>query len=110
LNVQAFQVREGSLGENVTTSGIALDSLPRSARLHLGATAIIEITGLRDPCVKMDRFQRGLRNAVTLRRAGSKRFTKGGAMAIVVQGGVVRTGDQIYIELPKLPHRPLDLV
>jgi MOSC domain-containing protein YiiM len=110
LNTQGFQLRGGSLGENITTSGIALDSLPRTARLHLGATAIVEVTGLRDPCVKMDRFQRGLRNAVTARRFGSKPFTRGGAMSVVVQSGLVCAGDPIQIELPEPPHRPLDLV
>ena len=89
LNGLGFDLQEGSLGENMTTLGIALDSLPRSARLYLGATAIIEITGLRDPCMKIDRFRKGLRRAVTTRRERVRRFTRGGAMAIVVRGGVV---------------------
>ena len=107
---QGFQLGEGSLGENVTTAGIALDSLPRNARLHLGATAIVEVTGLRDPCVKMDRFQPGLRRALTAQRDGVRRFTRGGVMAIVVQGGLVRAGDPIKVELPGQPAIPLDLV
>ena len=103
LQQQGFRLAEGSLGENVTTAGIALDTLPRSARIHLGATAIIEVTGLRDPCVKMDRFQPGLRHAVTDRREGVRRFTRGAAMAIVVQGGLVRAGDPIKVKLPERP-------
>lgn len=110
LQQQGFQLREGSLGENVTTVGIALDFLPRSARLHIGATAIVEVTGLRDPCIKMDRFQYGLRRAVTERRGGVRRFTRGGAMSIVVQGGLVRVGDPIEVEMPKPPLVPLGIV
>ena len=110
LQQQGFRLGEGSLGENVTTVGIALDLLPRSARLHLGATAIVEVTGLRDPCVKMDRFQRGLRRAVTERREDVRRFTRGGAMGIVVRGGLVRVGDPIQVELPKPPLVAMNLV
>jgi MOSC domain-containing protein YiiM len=110
LKLQGFEMREGLLGENVTISGIALDSLPRLAQLHLGATAIIEITGLRAPCVKMDRCQRGLRAAVTARSLGGWCYTRGGAMGIVVRGGVVRAGDEIRVGLPDLPHRALELV
>ena len=110
LQQQGFQLGEGSLGENVTTAGITLDSLPRSARLHLGSAAIVEVTGLRDPCVKMDRFRPGLRRAVTARREGVRRFTRGGVMAIVVRGGLVRAGDPIEVEVPGQPPVPLGLV
>ena len=94
----------------MTTAGIVLDLLSRCARLHLGPTAIVEVTGLRDPCVKMDRFKPGLRRAVTDQREGVRRFTRGAVMAIVVQGGIVRAGDPVKIELPEGPHVPLNLV
>jgi MOSC domain-containing protein YiiM len=32
---------------------------------------------------------------------------KAGVMAVVIEGGVVRAGDKIGIELPATPHQPL---
>src|SRR5688500_4948905 len=47
---EGFQVRPGELGENVTTRGLDLHALPRGTVLLLGADAVVEITGLRNPC------------------------------------------------------------
>src|SRR5882757_1248323 len=54
LATAGFIVAAGEMGENVTTRGIDLLSLPRGARLRIGAEAIVEITGLRSPCVQID--------------------------------------------------------
>jgi MOSC domain-containing protein YiiM len=68
------------------------------------------VTGLRNPCGQLDGIQPGLRSA-TIDRAGDEVVRrKAGIMGIVVAGGDVRAGDAIGVELPALPHRPLDVV
>lgn len=110
LQAAGFSVRPGELGENITTRGIALLSLPTGTRLHLGPDAIVEVTGLRNPCAQLDRFQPGLMAAVLSRDAQGHLVRKAGIMGIVVRGGTVRPLDPIYPELPPPPHRPLDRV
>ena len=102
-----FAVWPGDLGENITTRGLDLLSLPEGTRLRLGAGAVIEITGLRNPCVQLDRLQPGLMAAVLDRDASGELVRKAGVMAIVLAGGEVRPGDSIAIEMPQLPHREL---
>lgn len=110
LNASGFTVGPGELGENITTRGIDLLGLPSGARLHLGTNAVIEITGLRNPCVQLDRFQPGLMTAVLARDEHGALVRKSGVMAVVVRVGDVRPGDDIAIELPAPPHRPLEVV
>lgn len=98
------------MGENITTRGIDLLSLPTGTKLHLGDTAIVELTGLRNPCTQLDRFQPGLMAAVLGRDEQGKLIRKAGVMGIVVVGGKVDPGNSIYIELPPQPHQPLDRV
>lgn len=107
LREAGFVVNPGDLGENVTTRGIDLLSLPARTRLRLGAEAVIEVTGLRNPCVQIDRFQQGLMAAVIGRDAEGRPAYKAGVMAVVIAGGVVRPGDAIAIELPAEPHERL---
>jgi MOSC domain-containing protein YiiM len=107
LREQGFRVAAGELGENVTTRGLDLLALPAGTRLRLGAEAVIELTGLRNPCVQIDRFQQGLMAAVIGRDAEGHPAYKAGVMAIVLAGGVVRPGDAIAVELPAEPHRAL---
>jgi MOSC domain-containing protein YiiM len=104
LRQAGFPVNPGDLGENVTTRGIELLALPTGTRLRLGAEAVIEVTGLRNPCVQIDRFQQGLMAAVIGRDAEGRPRYKAGVMAIVIAGGVVRPGDRIVAELPAEPH------
>lgn len=110
LRAAGFAVSAGQMGENVTTRGIGLLGLPTGTRLHLGETAVVEVTGLRNPCVQLDRFQRGLMAAVLGRDAAGRLIRKAGIMAIVLAGGEVRPGDPIRITLPPVPHRPLEPV
>ena len=107
LRGKGFVVQPGDLGENVTTSGIDLLALPTGARLHLGAHAVVEVTGLRNPCVQIDNFQNGLMAATLDRDAGGNLVRKAGIMSIVIADGDVQPGDAIGVELPALPHRPL---
>ena len=109
LNAQGFQVLPGDLGENITTRNIALIALSAGARLHLGADAIIEVTGLRNPCWQLDAFQPGLTAASLGRDAAGGLVRKAGVMAIVIAGGVVRPDDRIDVGHPPV-FRPLERV
>lgn len=102
-----FTVAAGELGENITTSGLDLLALPAGTRLHIGPQAVVEVTGLRNPCRQIDRFQAGLMAAVLGRAADGSVIRKTGVMGIVVTGGAVRSGDPIAVVLPDLPHIPL---
>jgi len=110
LSARGFVVRPGDMGENITTRGINLLALPSGTRLHLGPTAIVEVTGLRNPCVQIDRFQRGLLAAVVDRDAAGEIVRKSGVMSIVVRDGEVGPGDSIAVELPAGPRRRLEVV
>ena len=107
LAQRGFVVNPGDLGENVTTSGISLLDLPRGTELHLGPSAIVELTGLRTPCAQIDRFQSGLMAAVLDRDAEGNVVRKSGVMGIVRTDGVVHTNDVITVRLPDGPHEPL---
>eukprot|EP01035_Chromulina_nebulosa_P058910 gene58910-80671_t len=107
LRGKGFNINPGDLGENVTTAGIDLLALSAGTRLHLGASAVVEITGLREPCVLMDRFQHGLKAATQDRDADGRPVPRAGIMSVVLTGGDVRPGDNIRIEPPEGPHRPL---
>ena len=100
----------GDMGENVTTRGIDLLALPAGTRLRLGEAAEVEITGLRNPCSQIDRFQPGLMANVLDRDANGRLVRKAGVMAVVRRGGAVRPGDPIVVQLPETPHRPLEPV
>jgi MOSC domain-containing protein YiiM len=107
LRAAGFSVAAGQMGENLTTRGIDLLALPTGTRLRLGARAVVEITGLRNPCVQLDRIQAGLMSATLGRDPRGELIRKAGVMAIVISDGDVRPGDPIAIELPPEPHQPL---
>jgi MOSC domain-containing protein YiiM len=102
-----FAVAAGEMGENVTTRGIDLLGLPTGTRLRLGATAVVEITGLRNPCAQLDGIQPGLMAATLDRDADGRLVRKAGVMGVVLTDGEVRPGDPIRVELPPEPRRPL---
>ena len=87
LIAQRFNVGPGVMGENITTRGIDLLGLPRGARLHIGNAAIIEVTGLRNPCRQLDDHQAGLTEAVLERPARGPLVRKAGIMGIVLAEG-----------------------
>ena len=107
LRAAGFSVSAGVMGENVTTRGVDLLRLPTGARLHLGAEAVVAVTGLRNPCRQLNKLQRGLMQATLARDEEGRLIRKAGIMAIVVAGGEVRRGDPIEIELPPEPYAPL---
>jgi MOSC domain-containing protein YiiM len=107
LATQGFALQPGRLGENVTTRGLDLLALPAGARLRLGGSALVEVTGLRNPCAQMNTIQPGLMAATLARDAAGGLIRKAGVMAVVLAGGEVRPGDPIVVELPRQPFRPL---
>jgi MOSC domain-containing protein YiiM len=110
LRASGFLVRAGEMGENITTRGVDLLGLPVGARLYLGAQAVVEITGLRNPCAQLDSIQAGLMAAVLDRDAQGNLVRKAGVMGIVLAGGEVRPTDPIRVELPPGPPQPLEPV
>ncbi|MFF3308879.1 MOSC domain-containing protein [Streptomyces sp. NPDC002952] len=105
-----FSVTAGQLGENVTTRGIDLLGLPTGALLRLGGEAVVEVTGLRNPCAQIDGLQKGLLKRMVERDGDGAPRPLTGVMSVVRAGGVVRPGDPIVIELPDGPHHPLRIV
>jgi MOSC domain-containing protein YiiM len=110
LREAGFAVHPGDMGENITTRGIDLLALPVDTVLLLGETARVQVTGLRNPCLQLDRFQPGLMKAVLGRDENGGLVRKAGIMAIVLAGGDLRAGDGIGVELPPEPHRRLGVV
>lgn len=102
-----FAVAAGQLGENVTTRGVDLLGLPTGARLHLGSSAVVEVTGLRNPCSQINDFAPGLLGHVVGRDEDGNVVRKAGVMGVVLADGEVRPGDPIRVELPPEPHDPL---
>jgi MOSC domain-containing protein YiiM len=110
LRAAGFAIRAGDMGENVTTSGVDLLGLPTGTRLRIGAEAVVEVTGLRNPCRQLNDFRPGLMQATLDYDADGSLIRKAGIMAIVVTGGDVRPGDPIAVELPVGAHQPLEPV
>ena len=95
------------MGENVTTRGVDLLALPTGTRLRLGPSAIVEVTGLRNPCLQLEGIHSGLMQAVLDRDANGELIRRAGVMGIVLTGGDVRPGDAIEVTLPERGHSPL---
>lgn len=110
LAAKGHQINAGDLGENITTTGIDLLSLPRHSLLHIGRTVVLEVTGLRNPCAQIDNFETGLLKAVLGRDEEGELVRKAGIMSIVLSGGLVKAGDVVKIELPAEPHLKLERV
>jgi MOSC domain-containing protein YiiM len=103
LRSAGLRVSAGEMGENVTTAGLDLLGLPLGTRLGLGETAVVQVTGLRTPCLQMDRFRPGLQRACLGRNTDGSLARRAGVMAIALVSGTVRPGDSIAVELPPKP-------
>jgi MOSC domain-containing protein YiiM len=110
LHDRGFTVGPAELGENITTRGIDLLGLPTGTLLRVGGSVVLKLTGLRNPCVQINRLQPGLMAAVLARGENGELIRKAGVMAIVQAGGVLRPDDPIVIELPAPPHLPMEQV
>lgn len=110
LRPKGFNIAPGDIGENILTRGVDLLGLPTGTLLRVGEAAEVRVTGLRNPCLQLDRFKPGLMSATLDRDAAGRLIRKAGVMAIVVTSGEVRPGDPIEVILPAAPHRPLQPV
>ncbi len=110
LQARGFKIGAGQMGENITTRGIDLLSLPKGTKMFLGETALLEITGLRNPCTQLDGLQEGLMNAVLDHDENGELIRKAGIMGVVLAGGKVKPGDEIRVELPPKPFERLERV
>jgi MOSC domain-containing protein YiiM len=110
LERQGFMIGPGDIGENILTRGLDLLALPTDTILRIGGTAEIKVTGLRNPCIQLNRFRPGLMAATLARDRAGNLIRKAGIMAVVLTGGEVRPGDPIEAILPERPHRGLQPV
>lgn len=110
LSKQGFVVQPGNLGNNITTVGIDLMSLPKGTLLKIGSFVELEVTGLRNPCKQIDDFQKGLLSAVVMRGKNGELLRKSGIMTVVKAGGLVKANDIISPIYPQKPYLPLERV
>jgi hypothetical protein len=110
LRKQGFEVDPGTLGENITTFGLDVHALPRDTLLHIGPSAIVKVTGLRNPCKQLDTYQEGLMQAVLSRTSSGEVMRKCGIMGVVLAGGEIAPGDRIGVAIPDAPHCKLERV
>lgn len=107
---KGFNVQPGQMGENITTRGLSLLTLPAGTLLHIGEEAVVALTGLRNPCAQLDGVIPGLMEAVLDRDGSGALVRKAGVMAVVITAGVVRPGDAIRAVVPDGAHKPLEVV
>jgi MOSC domain-containing protein YiiM len=107
LRARGYDVSPGRMGENITTRGVDLLGLVTGSRLHLGDDAVVEVTGLRNPCRQLEQIGPGLMQAVLSRDEHGALVRRAGVMAVVLAGGAVHPGDHVTVELPDPPHRAL---
>ncbi|WEG14635.1 MOSC domain-containing protein [Pullulanibacillus sp. KACC 23026] len=105
-----FSIEPGQMGENITTVGINLLDLPTGTKLYIGGTAIVQVTGLRNPCAQIDEFKPGLLKAVLDKDSEGTVIRKAGIMGIILQSGEVKPGDSIIVEWPSKPYKKLERV
>lgn len=110
LHTKGFNVTPGLIGENITTRGVDLLALPKGTLLYIGDAAVVEVTGLRNPCTQLNNLQPGLMDAVLDHDEQGALIRKSGIMGVVKHGGDVWPGDAIRAVLPPMPHFPLDRV
>jgi hypothetical protein len=106
LRREGHELGPGDLGENVLTVGLNLEIMPLATTLRLGSAATVELTGLRTPCVLIDRFRSGLKQQMIIEQQDRPKF-RCGVMAIVRNSGTVTIGDAIAVEIPADPFKIL---
>ena len=86
--LEEFGIAPGRARENITTRGIALDSL-RIGQLLRAGDALLEVSKPCEPCHQMNEIRDGLQEAIHGRR---------GVLCRVIEPGRIRRGDTIEIE------------
>ena len=110
LENKGYSVNPGELGENITTRGIDLIELPLGTLLQIGKDVSLQVTGLRDPCYQIDDFKKGLLSKVVYSDDEGNLILKAGIMTVVLEGGRIKSNDEIVVELPLKPFKKLQIV
>jgi MOSC domain-containing protein YiiM len=88
MRSQGLEVTFGDFAENIATSGIDWKSVPVGTRVKLGDACLVEITQIGKECVK---------KCAIFYQAGDCIMPKEGVFAKVLEGGHIRSGDNIEI-------------
>ena len=107
LAALGFDLVPGDIGDNILVDELDLINLPTDTRLQLGEAAVLRVTGLRNPCIQMDRFMPGLMAASLRKDPDGTLVRLSGVMSVVEAGGDVRAGDAVRVVLPATSHQPL---
>jgi MOSC domain-containing protein YiiM len=83
--LEAMDLQPGILRENITTTGLNVNSLAIGQQLRVGKT-LLEVSEICTPCDQMEKIRPGLRKELWGRR---------GMLCQVVEGGIIRRGDTI---------------
>jgi len=106
LSEIGIKVSSGEMGENITTRGIDILNLARGTHLKIGE-AVIEVTGLRNPCKYLNDIAPGLLKACLAKHDDGTNFPQSGVMGIIIADGTVQAGDEIHIITSPEPHERL---
>ncbi len=114
VRAAGHEIREGQLGENITTTGVDLIGLPVGSVLRIGDDALVALTGLRNPCKQIRDVGDGVLKMMFVDgdaygRPGEQ-VGRTGVMGVVLAGGTVTAGDAIDIRFPAGPHTPMQRV
>ena len=96
LIAEGYPLHPGALGENLTTVGLDRRDLRKGQRFRVG-DAVIELTKVRWPCATLKVYSAGLPTSLEAREPSSPRWGLSGFYALVVEEGMVRTGDSIVL-------------
>jgi len=102
LAAHGYPLTYGSLGENLTTSGIDRRDFRAGQRWQIGTEVVIEITKRRAPCQALNVYGPGIQPAIFDALAGngdpsSPKWGLSGFYASVVQPGAIRPNDEIVL-------------
>lgn len=87
MRAMGLELSEGAFAENITTEGIELKTLPIGTRLRIGDT-IQEVSKIGKECHH---------GCAIKQQTGSCVMPTEGIFTVVVQGGIVRPGDEIQL-------------
>ena len=88
FRAKGAEVTYGDFGENVVAEGIDFAALPAQTKLRCGE-ALLQITQIGKECHH---------RCEIFHRMGDCIMPREGVFAIVLKGGMVQTGDAIYVE------------
>jgi len=102
LKERGYALYPGALGENLTTEGIPRQGIRPGQTWRVGADVILEITKRRAPCKTLQVYGPSIQNDIfdaqmKANDESSPVWGLSGLYARVIEGGVVRPGDPIFL-------------